>query len=219
MNRYIYNFLDEITNIYDDIWIQGTHDTGKTTFLKYLYDLDSRHSHKWLIGGCSPIHSLRYYNTIIENITRMTFKPGSSLCIYIDEIEDKNLKKIKDTINKLKIPVRLVVASHNSPNDNTGFIKYEMSKILSLATLIEHFKNQLPDDSLFLYAQNIADFFYLLDHIEDINSDMDIKSIIRSNQIITEDRQHTKKTIGHSIFRFNATEYEQITVLKFKELE
>ncbi|MDR0920436.1 MAG: hypothetical protein LBM93_14515 [Oscillospiraceae bacterium] len=83
MHTDMYYHVNEITDGYDNVWIQGISETGKTTFLKYLFDKDIKHSYKWMLGGCPPQKSFEYYSHLIEDICQVKYTAGNRLSIYI----------------------------------------------------------------------------------------------------------------------------------------
>jgi hypothetical protein len=214
----MYYRVDEIIDGEDNVWIQGISETGKTTFLKFLFDKDIKHSYKWMLGGCPPQKSFEYYSQLIEDICRVKYTADNIISIYVDEIENENLDRLIAALNALDVSVRLVVVSHHLPPNKMieQFDTYQMTDILSIEPLLSHIKEKYSITFPNNYYPTVSDCFFLIDNNGSIRPEMDIVSFLQTNNENSEKRKKVKSTVEHSIWILRSPEYERINLLKIK---
>lgn len=157
MSLNVYQFVDEIVNEKYNIWIRGDSDTGKTTFLKYLFDCDVSHNYKWMLGGCHPDRSGIFYHQLIKDILKTPYDSNATIVIYVDEILNQHVKKIMELKDELRLSIRFVIASHHLPPSDfkESFTVFQMDEILPIKLLREYIERtvillyQLKRNSVF----------------------------------------------------------------------
>ena len=214
----LYRFIDNIVDNENDVWIQGDSETGKTTLIKYLFDCDTSHPYKWMIGGCSPVRSSEYYNQLIEDILRIKYSPHSSMSIYVDEAENQNVLRLVDIRRKLNVTTRLIIVSHHLPPIKiTGqFNVYQMADILSVELLGNYIKENcsfpFPTD----YYFSVSDYFCIIDNIQFLKTESDLNILHEKNAENSKKRKEEKATVDHNIWILRTPDYERVNLLRFK---
>lgn len=220
MTLNVYQFSKEIVDGDCNIWIKGDSDTGKTTFLKFLFDRDEKHLYKWLVGGSEPSKSEVYYKQIVKDILETTYIGNATMTIYVDEILNCHVKELMKLEEILHFPIRYIIVSHHlPPNDvKESFTIINMNDILSIQLLLEKIcmmsKFKIPVNENF----SISDYFFIIEHIEQINSPDELMKLYEENMLTKKQRIETKMSVEHNIWIFQSSEYERINVLRIKEV-
>lgn len=219
MSLNFYQFIDEIANKKCNIWIRGDSDTGKTTFLKYLFDCDVSHNYKWMLGGCHPSRSETYYHQIVRDILKTTYNSNAKMAIYVDEIPNCHVKKLMELKDKLRLPIRFIIASHHLPPVDLKdlFAFFQMAEILPIKLLREYISKSCNFTIPIEEKLNISDCFIIIDHIKEINSLNDLMKLYDENAVASQKRKNNKKTVKHSICILQTCEYERINIFIIKE--
>lgn len=221
MSLNFYQFINEIVDGECNIWIRGDSDTGKTTFLKYLFDSDRSHHYKWMLGGCPPSKTEVYYQQLIEDILKTMYIPNATMAIYVDEILNHHVKELTELKGILSYPIRFIIVSHHLPPDDLKelFTIFQMTEILPIRLLREYINQNcdfaIPTENNF----SISDCFFIIDHIHEMNSFNDFMKLYEENSVASQQRRKIKTTVDHNIWILQTPEYERINVLKIKEAE
>lgn len=209
----LYNYIDEITKTSCDIWIKGDSETGKTTLLKYLFDIDEVHPHRWLIGGCNPFHTKMYYELICNEIIKNTTSNIKLLSIYIDEITYENFILFKNLISKLAIPIKFVIVSHNLPTYSDNFKTYHIGDILHMRKLYKVLRKNLGFDIPSNIIYSVSDYCCFLKNLNKIKNTDDIINLYNENAIETRYRRDTKENVEHNVYIYKTPEYKHINLV------
>lgn len=215
----VYQFINEIVDGECDIWIRGDSNTGKTTFLKYLFDCDRSHNYKWMLGGCRPSSSGLYYQHLMEDILKTTYISNATMTIYVDEVLNHHVKKLIELKDILGFPIRFIIVSHHLPPDDLkeSFTIFQMTEILPIRLLREYISKNcnfnIPTEIEF----SISDCFFIIDHIDEINSFNDLMKLYEENFPVIQQKRKIKTTVDHNIWILQTHGYERINVLKIKE--
>lgn len=221
MSLNFYQFINEIVDGECNIWIRGDNDTGKTTFLKYLFDCNKSHYYKWMLGGCPPSKTEVYYQQLIEDILKTTYIPNATMTIYVDEVPNHQVKKLMELKDILSFQIRFIIVSHHLPPDGLKelFTIFQMTEILPIKLLKEYINQNcdfaIPNGNEF----SISDCFFIIDHIHEINSFDDFMKLYEENSAASLKRRKIKTTVDHNIWILQTHEYERINILKIKESE
>lgn len=214
-----YKYITEIVEGDCNIWIRGDSDTGKTTFLKYLFDCDRAHHYKWILGGCNPSRTEIYYQQSIKDILETKYISNATMTIYVDEVLEHHVKKLIDLKTILGFPIHLIIVSHNWPPDNLKeqFTFFQMTDILPISMLRKYINQScnfaIPVETVL----SISDCFFIIDHLNEINSMNDFMKLCEENSVANQQRKKIKMTVEHNIWILQTQEYERINILKIKE--